>query len=261
MSQNKNMMDIINAIGMSFIVTVIMLVGKDVIQILNAKIEKLNKEVERLNFLIDNSNQKHSYHLKEIEASYKTKMADFEDKYNTDMLAVNANIVSQIDKVRKHQDITIEKMFNIPNKEIGEFSDTIEELNLQMSGVHFNISSIMGRRDEDNTSINNELFKIRSKIKELEEEMPVFIGNDSRDSSDLFVYPKNINVTIAFGSNVPNINCLKKFSNIVYLDFGRVPSFIINGNIKSRKELSNEDKTYIKQICDEQGIRLDNAGF
>jgi hypothetical protein len=130
-----------------------------------------------------------------------------------------------------------------------------------MSGVQFNISSIMGRQDEDNTSVNNELFKIRSKIKELEAEMPVFIGHDSRDSSDLFVYPKNINVTIAFGSNVPNINCLKKFSNIVYLDFGRVPSFIINGNIKSRKELSNEDKNYIKQICDEQRIRLDNAGF
>ena len=48
MSQNKNVIDIINALGMSFIVTLILYVCKDVIQILNDKIEKLNKEINRL---------------------------------------------------------------------------------------------------------------------------------------------------------------------------------------------------------------------
>jgi len=69
MSQNKNVIDIINALGMSFIVTIILVVGKDVIQLLNNKIEKLNKEIERLNFVIDKTNNKQNYHLKEIEAS------------------------------------------------------------------------------------------------------------------------------------------------------------------------------------------------
>jgi len=36
-------------------------------------------------------------------------MTDFEDKYNTDMLAVNANIVSQITKAMKFQDEKIKE--------------------------------------------------------------------------------------------------------------------------------------------------------
>lgn len=109
MSQNKNVIDIMNALGMSFIVTIILVVGKDIIQILNDKIEKLNKEIERLNFVIDNNNNIHNYHLKEIEASYKTKMDDFEVKYNADMLIVNTNIDSQITKAMKHQDKKIKE--------------------------------------------------------------------------------------------------------------------------------------------------------
>ena len=112
MSQNKNVIDIINALGMSFIVTVILVVGKDIIQILNDKIEKLNKEIERLNFVIDNNNNKHNYHLKEIEASYKTKMDDFEVKYNADMLIVNTNIDSQITKAMRFQDEKIKGILN-----------------------------------------------------------------------------------------------------------------------------------------------------
>jgi hypothetical protein len=77
MSQNKNITDIINALGMSFIVTIILIVGRDVMQILNDKIEKLNQEVVQLKAIVDENNDKHRYHLKEIEASFKTKFDDF----------------------------------------------------------------------------------------------------------------------------------------------------------------------------------------
>jgi hypothetical protein len=109
MSQNKNVMDIINALGMSFIVTLLIFVSKDVIKILNDKIEKLNNEIERLNFVIDNNNNIHNYHLKEIEASYKTKMDDFEVKYNADMLIVNTNIEKRITVSMKRQDEKIKE--------------------------------------------------------------------------------------------------------------------------------------------------------
>jgi hypothetical protein len=109
MSQNKNVIDIINALGMSFIVTLLIFVSKDVIKILNDKIEKLNNEIERLNFVIDNNNNIHNYHLKEIEASYKTKMDDFEVKYNADMLIVNTNIEKRITVSMKRQDEKIKE--------------------------------------------------------------------------------------------------------------------------------------------------------
>lgn len=110
MSQNKNVIDIINALGMSFIVTLILYVCKDVIQILNDKIEKLNKEINRLNFMIEDSNNKHSYHLKEIEASFKTRFDDFEVKYNTDIiLSINANIEKRITVSMKRQDEKIKE--------------------------------------------------------------------------------------------------------------------------------------------------------
>jgi hypothetical protein len=264
MSYNKNVIDIINALGMSFIVTIILLVGKDVIQILNDKIEKLNKEIERLNSLIDQNNNIHTYHLKEIEASYKTNFEDFEVKYNTDMLAVNANIVSRIATVRKHQDITIEKMFNIQNKEIGEFLDNIEELNLQMSGVQFNISSIMGHRDEDNTSVNNELFAIRSKIKELEAEMPVCVGSDGQDNHDIFVNPKNVKNMFNFGRQGCcdlNIDVINKFPTLTHIMISFYNKIIINGIPKALQDLTSEDKAYIKGRCEEFGITLINSPF
>ena len=77
MSQNKNITDIINALVMSFIVTIMLIVVRDVIKILNDKIEKLNREIERLKAIVDENNDKHRYHLKEIEASFKTKFDDF----------------------------------------------------------------------------------------------------------------------------------------------------------------------------------------
>lgn len=77
MSQNKNIADIINALALSFITATIIVVGRDVIQILNDKIVKLNEEVMRLKIIVDENNDKHRYHLKEIEASFKTKFDDF----------------------------------------------------------------------------------------------------------------------------------------------------------------------------------------
>ena len=53
---------------------------------------KINREIERLNFIIDHNNKIHTYHLKEIEASYKSKIEDVEVKYNTDILSFSIKI-------------------------------------------------------------------------------------------------------------------------------------------------------------------------
>jgi hypothetical protein len=266
MSQNNNnsksIEEFINALVISFITTTILFVGKNVIYRLNAKIEAQNEEIKMLKAVVDANNDKHRFHLLEIVAENKTFRDDFGDKYNTDMLAVNANIESQIDMVRKHQDITIEKMFNRQNKEISEFLDNIEELNLQMSGVHFNISSIMGRQDEDNTSVNNELFVIRSKIKELESEMPVCIGSDLRNCVEIFANPKIRNSILGsnYLSNL-NIECFKRLPLVKYIDMNGFNRVTINGVHKFMDELSIEDKGYIKRLCDEYGIKLQNTTF
>ena len=264
MSHNRNIEELINAFVFSFIITMILITARDVIKLLNDEIKKINDEVERLNTLIEDNNLKHNFHLKEIEASYKTKMEDFEDKYNTDILAVNANIVSRIDTVRKHQDITIEKMFNIQNKEIGEFLDNIDELTGQMSAVQFNISSIMGHRNEYNVFINNELVAIRGKINELELEMPVCIGTDGQDIHDIFIIPKNVKTMLNFGRQGCcdlNIDVINKFPTLTHIMISFYNKIIINGNSKTLQDLSNEDKAYIKKICDENGITLINSPF
>ena len=105
MSYNKNIIDIINAVSMSFIFTIILLVRRDFL--------KINREIERLNFIIDHNNKIHTYHLKEIEASYKSKIEDVEVKYNTDILAVNANIDRQIVIIISRQDEKIKEILNL----------------------------------------------------------------------------------------------------------------------------------------------------
>ena len=85
MSQNKNITDTINALAFSLIAATILIVGRDAMQILNDKIEILNKEIARLKAFVEETNDKHRYHLKEIEASFKAKFDDFEVKNNTNI--------------------------------------------------------------------------------------------------------------------------------------------------------------------------------
>ena len=98
MSDNKNIEEFINVFIISFITTTIVIVGGDAIQLLNDKIEKLNDAIKQLKDVIKENDDKHTFHLKEIEASYNTKLDDFIVKYNLDMLSVNANIERQTDK-------------------------------------------------------------------------------------------------------------------------------------------------------------------
>ena len=260
MSQNKNIEEFINALVISFITTTIVIVGRDVIKILNDNIEKLNEEVIRLNNIIEQVNLKNNCYLKEIEASYNTKLEDFQVKYNADILAINASIVSRITAFRLQQDEAIDKILNGQHKAIIEVSDTVDELNGQMSAVQFNISSIMGHRNEYNNFINNELVAIRDKINELELEMPVFIGCKISDDHDIFVDPKYTESLTRFGYFKLNLDCLKRLK-INSIDMSRVPSYIINGINKEERELSSDDKAYIKRRCEEYGIRIDNASF
>ena len=260
MSHNRNIEELINAFIFSFITTTVLFISRDIIQIINTKIERLNEEVERLNTLIEDNNLKHTFHLKEIEASYNTKLEDFQVKYNADILAINASIVSRITAFRLQQDEAIDKILNGQHKAIIEVSDTVDELNGQMSAVQFNISSIMGHRNEYNNFINNELVAIRDKINELELEMPVFIGCKISDDHDIFVDPKYTESLTRFGYFKLNLDCLKRLK-INSIDMSRVPSYIINGINKEERELSSDDKAYIKRRCEEYGIRIDNASF
>lgn len=116
MSYNKNIIDIINAVSMSFIFTIILLVRRDFL--------KINREIERLNFIIDHNNKIHTYHFKEIEASYKSKIEDVEVKYNTDILAVNANIDRQIVIIISRQDEKIKEIL----KNICYLNDVINRM-------------------------------------------------------------------------------------------------------------------------------------
>jgi uncharacterized membrane protein YhiD involved in acid resistance len=115
MSQNnsKHIEEFINAVVISFITTTILFVGRNVIQLLNDKIEKLNDEVERLKTLVDVNNDKQRFHLLEIVAENKDFKYDFEVKYNDYMLAVNANIESQIATAIKQQDKKINELYTI----------------------------------------------------------------------------------------------------------------------------------------------------
>lgn len=264
MSENRSIEEFINALIISFITTTIVIVSRTAIQTINTKIEKLNVEVETLKGAIKENNEKHTFHLKEIEASYNTKLDDFQIKYNDDMLAINASIVSRITAFRWQQDEAIDKILNSQHKAIIEVSDTVDELNGQMSAVQFNISSIMGHRNEYNNFINNELVAIRGKINELELEIPVFIGNDGQDNHDIFIIPKNVKTMLNFGRQgccELNINAINKFPTLTHIMISFYNKIIINGNSKAHQDLSNEDKAYIRKICDENGIKLVNSPF
>ena len=253
MSHNRNIEELINAFVFSFIITTILIIGRDVIQILNNKIGELNDEVMQLKIVIKENNEKHTFHLKEIEASYNTKLEDFQVKYNSDILAVNANIVSRITAVSRRQDATI-----------GEMLETVDKLTVQMNAVQFNISSIMGHRNEHNNFVNNELLKIRGKINELETEMPVCIGTDTQDNHDIFVNTKNVKTMLNFGRQGCcdlNIDVINKFPTLTHIMISFYNKIIINGNSKALQDLSNEDKAYIKGRCDENGITLINSPF
>jgi hypothetical protein len=181
MSHNRNIEEVINAFVFSVIITMMLVSVRGVIQLLNDKIDKLNNEIDRLKTLIEDNNLKHNFHLKEIEASYNTKLDDFQIKYNSDILAVNANIVTRSNAVTRQQDEIIKNAMNNQDETIKTMLDTVDELNGQMSAVQFNISSIMGHRNEYNVFINNELVAIRGKIKELEEmPAPIFKTCDNR---------------------------------------------------------------------------------
>lgn len=264
MLQNRNIEELINAFVFSFIITMILIAARDVIKLLNDEIEKINDEIKRLNTVIEDNNLKHNFHLKEIEASYNTKLDDFQVKYNADILAINANIVTRSNSVSRQQDEIIKNAVNNQDETIKTMLDTVDELNGQMSAVQFNISSIMGHRNEYNNFINNELVAIRGKINELELEMPVCIGNDGQDNHDIFIIPKNVKNMLNFGRQgccELNINAINKFPTLTHIMISFYNKIIINGNSKAHQDLSNEDKTYIKKICDENGIELLNSPF
>ena len=122
----------------------------------------------------------------------------------------------------------------------------------------------MGHRNEHNNFVNNELLKIRGKIKDLEAEMPVCIGTDGQDIHDIFIIPKNVKNMLNFGRQGCcdlNIDVLNKFPTLTHIMISFYNKIIINGNPKALQDLSNEDKAYIKGRCDECGITLINSPF
>lgn len=261
MSQNKNITDIINALGLSFIVTIMLIVGRDVIKILNDKIEKLNGEIVQLKAIVDENNDKHRYHLKEIEASFKTKFDDFEVKYNSNMVALNVDIDVRILEASRRQDETTEDKLNVQDETINDMLDTIEDLNGSFNAIQTNINAIIKSANEQNTFVSNELVEIHEKIKELETEMPVCIGVDMQQYQEVFANPKYRNNISNFQHFSFNIECLKKLPLVKHIDMISYQRIIVNGSNKYICDLTTEEKVYIKQICDECRVKVDNAGF
>jgi uncharacterized coiled-coil protein SlyX len=115
MSQNssKSIEEFINALVISFITTTILIVGRNVIELINVKIEKLNEEIKNLKAVVDANNDKHRYHLLEIVAENKTFRDDFGVKYNDDMLLLNSNMESHIARATRRQDQTIKELSDV----------------------------------------------------------------------------------------------------------------------------------------------------
>lgn len=268
MSENRSIEEFINAVVISFITTTVLFIGRDIIQTINTKIEKLNDEVGRLKTLIEDNNLKHNFHLKEIEASYNTKLDDFQIKYNDDMLALNASIVSRSNSVSRQQDEIIKNAVNNQDETIKTMLDTVDELNGQMSAVQFNISSIMGHRNEYNNFINNELVAIRGKINELEAEIPVCIG--IYNHGVIYASPKfTSDLNTLFEQHRHNggkiiINGLKRLPLVKYIDFmcvNQIQIIVNNLDGEWKDQLSSEDKAYIKKLLQENEIQYLNIGF
>ena len=112
MSQNnsKHIEEFINTIVISFITATILFVGKNVIELLNAKIEAQNEEIESLKTLVDANNDKHRFHLLEIVAENKTFRDDFLVKYNDDMLLLNANMETHVATATRRQNLIINEL-------------------------------------------------------------------------------------------------------------------------------------------------------
>jgi hypothetical protein len=118
MSQNnsKSIEEFINALVISFITTTILFVGRNVIELLNAKIEAQNEEIKSLKAIVDANNDKHRFHLLEIVAENKTFRDDFGVKYNDDMLLLNANIETRVVTATRRQDRTIKELYEMIDK-------------------------------------------------------------------------------------------------------------------------------------------------
>jgi hypothetical protein len=115
MSQNssKSTEEFINALVISFITTTILIVGRNVIELINAKIETQNEEIKSLKTLVDANNDKHRFHLLEIVAENKTFRDDFGVKYNNDMLLLNSNMEGHVATATKRQDQIIKELSDI----------------------------------------------------------------------------------------------------------------------------------------------------
>ena len=109
-NNNKSIEEFINALVISFITTTILFVGRNVIELLNAKIEAQNEEIESLKTLVDANNDKHRFHLLEIVAENKTFRDDFGIKYNDDMLLLNANMERHVATATRRQNQTINEL-------------------------------------------------------------------------------------------------------------------------------------------------------
>jgi len=115
MSQNssKSTEEFINALVISFITTTILIVGRNVIELINAKIETQNEEIKSLKTLVDANNDKHRFHLLEIVAENKTFRDDFGVKYNNDMLLLNSNMEGHVATATRRQDQIIKELSDI----------------------------------------------------------------------------------------------------------------------------------------------------
>ena len=109
-NNNKSLEEFINTIVISFITATILFVGKNVIELLNAKIEAQNEEIESLKTLVDANNDKHRFHLLEIVAENKTFRDDFLVKYNDDMLFLNANMETHVATATRRQNLIINEL-------------------------------------------------------------------------------------------------------------------------------------------------------
>lgn len=115
MSQNssKSIEEFLNALIISFITTTILIVGRNVIELINAKIETQNEEIKSLKTLVDANNDKHRFHLLEIVAENKTFRDDFGVKYNNDMLLLNSNMEGHVATATRRQDQIIKELSDI----------------------------------------------------------------------------------------------------------------------------------------------------
>ena len=115
MSQNssKSTEEFLNALIISFITTTILIVGRNVIELINAKIETQNEEIKSLKTLVDANNDKHRFHLLEIVAENKTFRDDFGVKYNNDMLLLNSNMEGHVATATRRQDQIIKELSDI----------------------------------------------------------------------------------------------------------------------------------------------------